>query len=233
MLVPWEQDWICITHGFAPVSGTVSSSLPTIPSKWLQGSRQTESGDCHQASVREHWPLVVLNSPNYPLPKVWDLFFAILGQIMKMRMKVFKNCGQFEDPQPSCIIGNVRNQGRVNHWRASSLIGCYLWGHWGLEMSGDQLKFTQEANGRAGTQIQFSWLPTPCYFYKVAQGTAQGTGHSLHFLKSFTFTPPCLLHFCMPLFALHPHTTQDYYLTLTMALWKSLCKSHFTDNITE
>lgn len=230
MLVPWEQDWICITHGFAPVSGTVSSSLVQqvttgkqadriwgLPPSFSQGALAT---GCPQLS-------------QLPSPKVWDLFFAILGQIMKMRMKVFKNCGQFEDPQPSCIIGNVRNQGRVNHWRASSLIGCYLWGHWGLEISGDQLKFTQEANGRAGTQIQFSWLPTPCYFYKVAQGTAQGTGHSLHFLKSFTFTPPCLLHFCMPLFALHPHTTQDSYLTLTMALWNSLCKSHFTDNITE
>lgn len=189
--------------------GTVSSSLSTIPSKWLQGSRQIESGSCHQASFREHWPLVVLNYPNYPLQKFEIFSLPSLG-IMKMRMKVFRNCGQFEHPQPSCIIGNLRDQGKVN-WRASNLIGCYLWGHWGLEMAGDQLKFTQEANGRAGIQTQFSWLPTPCYFYKVAQGTVQGTAHSLHFLKSFppsfTFTPPSLLHFCMTLFLsiLIPH----------------------------
>ena len=173
--------------------GTVSSSLSTIPSKWPQESRQIESGGCHQGSFREHWPLVVLNYPNYPLQKFEIFSLPSLG-IMKTRMKVLRNCGQFEHPQPSCIIGDLRDQRKVN-WRASNLIGCYLWGHWGLEMAGDQLKFTQEANGRAGIQTQFSWLPTPCYFYKVAQGTVQGTAiacislsHSL--LPSLSLLPP-------------------------------------------
>ena len=102
-------------------------ALPMFAHSWFptgdhRESRHVGPGNCHRASGC--WLSSAL--PTTP-SKSLRPFFDIFGPVMKMRMKVFRTCGQLRSPLPSTSRGQGLVAAQQGIWKAK--FGCIMEGH--------------------------------------------------------------------------------------------------------